>query len=331
MTPYLTAMPRSLAPVLLLAVPLPLSFAACHRAPAPPPPPTAAPGATRAPVAVSALRAVPVNNTVLTFRTAGTSGTTVVFVHDSYGDLDDWGAQIGAFAATHRVLVYSRRYHPPNPLRDDGQVYSPELHAEDLAALIQALGLAPAHVVGAGYGAYVALALAREHPDVVRTLVLGEPPVVPFLLRSPGGDTLRRALLADALDPARAAFERRDSVTGVRLFVDGWSGSRGRFDNLPAPARARILAHAFELRRELLADRQQYLPALDCRALGRLAMPVLLLQGERSPRMYHVITGELARCLLSDTVITVPNAEHAMHATSPGYYNATVLRYLAAH
>ena len=272
-----------------------------------------------------------VNHTLLSFRTIGATGTPVVLVHDSYGDLDDWGAQLGAFGATHRVLVYSRRYHPPNPPQDDGQVYSPELHAEDLAALLVALGLAPAHVVGGGYGAYVALALAIEHPDLVRTLVLGEPPIISFLLRSPGGDTLRRALLAGSLDPARAAFERRDSVTGVRLFVDGSSGMPSRFDNLPAPVRARILAHSFELRRELLADRQQYLPALDCAGLSRLAMPVLLLQGERSPRMYHVITAELARCLISDTVITVPDAGHAIHATSPGYFNATVLRYLAAH
>jgi len=47
--------------------------------------------------------------------------------------------------------------------------------------------------------------------------------------------------------------------------------------------------------------------------------------------MYHVITAELARCLISDTVVTVPDAGHAIHATSPGYFNATVLRYLAAH
>ncbi len=327
MTRYLTAMPRSLAPVLLLAVPL--SLAACHHGQAPPP--TAAPVAAPPAVAVGALRAIQVNNTVLHFRIAGAAGTPVVFVHDSYGDLDDWRAQIGAFGATHRLLLYSRRYHPPNPPQDDGQVYSPELHAEDLALLLQALGFAPAHVVGAGYGAFVALALAREHPDLVRSLVLGEPPVIPFLLRSPGGDTLRRALLADALDPARAAFERRDSVTGTRLFVDGWSGAPGRFATLPALVRARILAHSFELRRELLADRQQYVPALDCTRLGRIATPVLLLQGERSARMYHVITGELAQCLQSDTVLTIPGAGHDMQAGNPGYYNGIVLRFLAGH
>jgi non-heme chloroperoxidase len=268
---------------------------------------------------------------VLSYRLAGDQGTPVVFVHGSYGDLDDWSAQVKAFARTHRVLVYSRRYHPPNPPRDDGQVYSPQLHAEDLAGLLPVLGLAPAHIVGTGYGAYVALALAREHPDLVRTLVLGEPPVLPFLLRSPAGDSLRRAFIASSLDPARAAFTRGDSVAALRLFVDGVTDRRGAFDSLPAAARARVVAHSFEMRREMTADRQEYLPALDCRVLGRLAMPVLLIQGERSPRMYRVITTELAHCLQSDTVITIPGAKHPVNATNPAGYNQMVLHYIATH
>ena len=113
--------------------------------------------------------------------------------------------------------------------------------------------------------------------------------------------------------------------------MDGWSGTPGRFAGLPAPVRARILAHSFELRRELLADRQQYAPALDCTELGRVPTSVLLLQGERSARLYHVITAELAQCLQSDTVMTIPAAGHDMQAGNPGYYNGIVLRFIAGH
>jgi pimeloyl-ACP methyl ester carboxylesterase len=325
-------MPRSLAPIVRRVVVLSLA-AACSHSHAPPAP-TAAAVPTPAPPpppAVVQLRAMRANGAVLTYRILGDQGTPVVFVHGSYGDLDDWSAQVAAFARTHRVFVYSRRYHPPNPPQDDGQVYAPELHAEDLAALLPVLRLAPAQVVGSGYGAYVALALAQEHPDLVRTLVLDEPPVLPFLLRSPAGDSLRRAFLASTLGPARAAFARGDSVAALRLFIDGTTDRPGTFDNLSAAARARVVAHSFEMRREMLADRQQYLPALDCAALARLAMPVLLIQGDRSPRMYHIITAELARCIQSDTVITIPGAGHRKSATNPGAYNETVLRYLDTH
>ena len=324
---------RHLTPIVRRVVSLSLAAACSHsHATAPPPAATPTPAPSPPPpAAATQLHAMQVNSTVLSYRLVGDQGTPVVFVHDSYGDLDDWRSQVEAFARTHRVFVYSRRYHPPNPPQDDGQVYSPQLHAEDLAALLPVLGLAPVHVVGSGYGAYIALALAREHPELVRTLVLEEPPALPFLLRSPAGDSLRRAFIAATLDPARAAFARGDSLAGLRLFVDGMTDRPGSFDNLPAAARARVVAHSFEMRREMLADRQQYMPSLDCAALGRLAMPVLLIQGERSPRMYHVITTELAHCLQSDTVVTIPGAGHPVNATNPAAYNQIVLQYLATH
>jgi pimeloyl-ACP methyl ester carboxylesterase len=264
-----------------------------------------------------------VNGTTLTYRLVGDSGPPVVFVHGSLGDLRDWDAQIAAFAQTHRVLVYSRRYHPPNPPQNDDQTYSPMLHAEDLAALLLQLDLAPAHVVGSSYGAYTALVLALEHPELVRSVVLGEPPIMPLLNRTPEGDALRRDYYAKALDPARAAFSRGDSVGGVLAFLRG--------EGLPTPARAKMLAHSFEMRREMLANREQYMPPLACASLGALHTGVLLVSGDRSRALFRAITSELARCLQNDSTATVPNADHAMHAANPTYYNQVVLRYLATH
>src|SRR5213592_397750 len=193
-------------------VPLLCLLAACGGGS--PPPPAPAPGAGGAPVARAAplvLNSARVNGTTLAYRIVGDTGTPVVFIHGSVADQGDWDRQIATFAQTHRVLVYSRRYHPPNPPTNDDQTYSPMLHAEDLAALLLQLDLAPAHVVGSSYGAYTALVLALEHPELVRSVVLGEPPIMPLLTRTPEGDALRRSYVAAALDPARAAFSRRDS------------------------------------------------------------------------------------------------------------------------
>ena len=307
-------------------VPLLCLAAACGGgAPAPQPAPASAPGGPSPSItaATTSLRSARVNGATLAFRLIGDSGTPVVFVHGSLGDLRDWDAQVAAFAATHRVLVYSRRYHPPNPPQNDDQTYSPMLHAEDLAALLLQLDLAPAHVVGSSYGAYTALVLALEHPELVRSVVLGEPPIMPLLNRTPEGDALRRDYFANALDPARAAFSRGDSVGGVLVFLRG--------EGLPAPARATILAHSFEMRREMLANREQYMPPLACADLGALHTGVLLVSGARSAPLFHAITNELARCLQNDSTVTVPGADHAMHASNPAYYNQVVLRYLATH
>ncbi len=292
-------------------------------APAPPPTPARAPTGPP-PGAVIAMRSASVNGTTLTYRIVGDSGSPVVFVHGSLGDFRDWDAQTAAFAQTHRVLVYSRRYHPPNAARDDSQTYSPMLHAEDLTALLLSLELAPAHIVGADYGAYTALVLAREHPEVVRSLVLAEPPLVPFLTHTQTGDALRRDYYATVLDPARAAFSRGDSLGALRAFVPG-------FDALPAPTKTVMLRRAFELRREMAASREQYLPVVTCAELGSMHTSVLLLSGARSTPMFRTITDELGRCLSNDTTVVIPSAGHAMQRDQPPYYNAVVLRFLATH
>lgn len=278
------------------------------------------------------LYAIDANGTRLAYRLSGDSGAPpVVFVHGTLGDYRSWSGQETPFANAYRVLVYSRRYHPPNPqVVDTNQVYSPKLHAEDLAALLLTLDLAPAHIVGSSYGAYAALALAREHPNLVRSLVLAEPPILHLLTISEAGDAERRAFSTNVLDVARRAFARGDSVAALRAYYDGVYG-RGRFDTLSPSARADLLAHAFEMRLEMLANREQYFPPVSCGELGRITTPVLLVRGERSPQVFQLISDELARCLRSDTTIVVPGAGHPPQSGNPNHFNQAVGRFLGSH
>ena len=277
------------------------------------------------------LHATTFNGTRLTYRVTGDSGAPpVVFVHGTLADLNSWGGQENLFAQRYRVLVYSRRYHRPNPQVEDNQTYSPKLHSEDLAAMLLTLDLAPAQIIGSSYGAYTALQLVRDHPQLVRGLVLAEPPIFSLLTPSEEGDAARRRFFTYALDPARAAFVRGDSVAGVRLFFDATT-RRGAFDRLTPAGRASLLAHAFELHREMLAERGDYLPPVTCAELGRITTPVLLVRGERSPRIFQLITDELARCLQNDTTVVIPGAGHPPHTGNPAYFNLVVLRYLASH
>lgn len=297
-----------------------------NAAPAPPAPPAAP--APR--VSERTALAIDVNGTRLTYRLSGDSGAPVVFVHGTLGDLRSWSGQEAQFAQLFRVLVYSRRYHPPNPPVDDHQPYSAKEHSEDLAALILNLDIAPAHVVASAYGASVALQLVRDHPQLVRSLVLAEPPVVSLLTGSEAGDSARRAFFTYGLDPARAAFSRGDSVTGIRYYVDAVSG-RGTFDRLPPATQADMLAHTFEMRREMLAERTDYLATVSCAELSRITTPVLLVRGERSPRMFQLISDELARCLQSDTTVVIPGAGHPPHSGNAAFYNQAVARFIASH
>src|SRR3989442_5606255 len=199
------------------------------------------------------LHVVRVRGTDLRFVERGT-GIPVVFVHGSLGTLESWGPQIDAFATRFRVIAYSRRYHWPNAAQPDGQEYSLSLHADDLIGLIEALGLERVHLVGSSYGAYVALLATLRRPDLVRSLVLAEPPILPWLGRTPAGDSLLRTFDRTVFKAARAAFVRDDSVGAVQRFWDGLAGATSPFDALPERARARLLRSVFELRLETRAD-----------------------------------------------------------------------------
>ncbi len=289
-----------------------------------PAPATAAPGA--APTRL-VLHVVRVRGTDLRFVERGT-GIPVVFVHGSLGTLESWGPQIEAFATRFRVIAYSRRYHWPNAAQPDGQEYTLSLHADDLIGLIEALGLERVHLVGSSYGAYVALLVTLRRPDLVRSLVLAEPPILPWLGRTPAGDSLLHTFDRTVFKAARAAFVRDDSVGAVQRFWDGLAGATSPFDALPEGARARLLRSVFELRLETRADPADYMPALACKDIGGIRSPVLLVTGERSPRMFHVINEELARCLAAEETVTVPGAGHGVNADNAGFYNGAVLQFL---
>ena len=125
------------------------------------------------------------NGVELTYLDRG-RGVPVVLVHGGLDDYRAWGPQMDAFSERHRTIAYSRRHSYPNPQTPSGDDYSAIVDADDLAALMAGLGLAPAHVVGVSYGAYTALFLAVRHPALVRSLVLAEPPVLRWLPGLPG-------------------------------------------------------------------------------------------------------------------------------------------------
>jgi pimeloyl-ACP methyl ester carboxylesterase len=105
-------------------------------------------------------------------------GTTVVFVHGAFSDHRVWEAQREAVAQSYRYIALDQRYFGNARWPDTGSKYSLATHTSDLAAFIRQLNVGPVHVVGWSLGGTIALALAVQHPELVRTLFLNEPALV---------------------------------------------------------------------------------------------------------------------------------------------------------
>jgi pimeloyl-ACP methyl ester carboxylesterase len=86
-----------------------------------------------------------------------------------------------ALAGDHTVVTTDPRGISNSPVDDPDQDSTPDLRADDVAAILDDLGADTADVFGSSGGAITGLALVTRHPDRVRTLVAHEPPVLELL------------------------------------------------------------------------------------------------------------------------------------------------------
>jgi pimeloyl-ACP methyl ester carboxylesterase len=245
-------------------------------------------------------------------------GPVVLFIHGSLGDYSAWDGQLAPFAETYRAIAYSRRYNYPNvnKLRPK---HSAIVEAEDLAGLIKKLELGKVHLIGHSYGAYAALFLAIKRPELVRTLTLAEPPIV---FAGNRVDDAKDRLIKQA----RAAFEKGDSESAIRAIVD--SARAGTFDKIPEPFRKRLLRNAAEL--EALVSSDNMYPAIDRDDIRKIAVPTLVLSGEKSQPTQRSIDEELERLLpeKSRKRIVIRDADHGMWLERPDACRNAVLEFL---
>ena len=116
-----------------------------------------------------------VNGVELYFEIHGGTGPSVIVVHGEGRDSHEWDAVGGLLARSCRVTSYDRRGHGQS--ERTGVTGSIRGDAADLAALIEQLGLARVHVVGAATGATIALQLVMQRPDLVASAAAHEPNV----------------------------------------------------------------------------------------------------------------------------------------------------------
>ncbi|MBT1517193.1 alpha/beta hydrolase [Bradyrhizobium sp. SRL28] len=271
-------------------------------------------------------REVQINGLTLHYIELG-QGTPVVLVHGTLEDYRTWDGQLEALSKGYRLISYSRRYHYPNEWPKDSTDFSVTIHARDLAAFIKALNLPPVHLIGHSYGAFIAFLVARDHPEVIRSLTLGEPPIMPLLKTTPGGDALLTAAIARSIATSEA-FKQGNDEEGVRRFVNGVLGE-GSYEKLPPPVLKRLMDNAQELKGE--ASSRDLFPPTTCEDVQKVKAPTLLLDGERSPKMFRLINDRLEHCLPSAERAMIPAASHQMEVENPQAFNERALAFIATH
>lgn len=273
---------------------------------------------------VPALKQAKIDGATLAYLEQG-QGVPVVFVHGSIADHRTWDAQRDRIAEKYRYIAFDQRYFGPAPWPDDGKHFSLVTHANDLAAFLRQLEVGPAHLVGWSYGADVVLALAVQHPALVRSLFLFEPSVATFVseltdLKAVNEDGER--MWAGVL----AAVRAKDEVGAVRAVLDGVDGLPGTFDAYPRAPRSVALENARTLPLESAAPPP---PPIRCATLGALKVPTAVVRGALTRPFFRIIGDAAAHCIPGSRLIVVPNARHLWPAQEPAAFNRTLLDFLA--
>jgi pimeloyl-ACP methyl ester carboxylesterase len=155
------------------------------------------------------MRTVTVGGVDLAFEMGG-EGPATVLVHGMGATAGVWGT---LDELPGRTIAYDRRGYGDSSAPEPYTATTVNEQAEDLAAVVESLGAAPALLAGADFGALVVLDALLRHPRAARAAVLVDPPLHQFAPEA-----------TEALSAERLALEEALREGGPQLAVERWLG-----------------------------------------------------------------------------------------------------------
>ncbi|WP_022727986.1 alpha/beta fold hydrolase [Fodinicurvata sediminis] len=263
-----------------------------------------------------------VNGVDLFYDFSGNVGEAVALVHGSWASHRDWEFVAPELSKSHRVLTYDRRGHSQSE-RPPGQGSIRE-DVNDLAILIEELGLPPAWVVGNSLGASIALRLAAERPDLLRGVVAHEPPLFSLLSEDPA----QRPMLQEIehqLGIVASYIDAGEHARAAERFMDEVIFGPGAWEHMPQEVRDEMTENAPSFLDEF-NDREMM--AIDIEALQQQRLPILLTTGGQSPPLFAPVIDALAAIIPEMEVYCFEQAGHIPHVTHPEPYIDATRRFI---
>lgn len=255
-----------------------------------------------------------VNNQRLYYEDTGGRGPALVFSHGLLMDQRMFTPQVEAFRDRYRCIRWDERGHGRTADPEHCGPFDYYDSADDLAALLDHLGVEQAVLVGMSQGGYLSLRCALIHPEVVRALVLIDTQAqLEDAALMPHHQALIDTWLQEGLD-ARMADSVEHTILG-----DGWPGAalwRKHWQQI-TPIN---LAQSFAT----LALRDDISPRL-----GEITVPALVIHGSADIAIVPERARAMAQALPHATWVEVPGAGHAANLTHPGPVNQAMEDFLA--
>ena len=227
-----------------------------------------------------------------------------------------WAFQTAALAKNFRVLLYDCRgmWQSDHP----EESYSMEMHADDLAGLMDALSIEKAHIAGISYGSEVSMVFAIKYPQRVKSLVLADGvSQIDALLKAQCESWVTAATAKDA----DLLFE----VTYPLNFSDDWIAK-----HRPALASARERYHQLDFD-GFLRLMESFLALEITAELHKITAPTLVIVAEndmlKSRKYSEILVSEIPNAEFA----IIPHGGHAICLEQPGVFNTLLMGFFTKH
>lgn len=253
---------------------------------------------------------VTVNGTSLYYELRG-DGPPVLFISGATGDAGHWTEVADALAGEYTVLTYDRRANSRSPRPENWTAAPIDEQADDAAALLRELGLAPAVGYGNSQGAMILMSLVLRHPSVLRGAVFHEPPYV--------GVTSQAEQVGAALqEVVGEGMAKGGPPMATEMFLR-WVAGDETYESFDPDLRDRMLGNGEVLFGIEMESILTYCPTPEQLAEVRLPCVVAVGADNSDPAATHHWFYESARWLadgLGAPLVKTPGA-HVPQATHP--------------
>lgn len=239
-------------------------------------------------------------------------GTPLVLMHGFAGTAESWKPQIPALSAKYRLILYDARGHWRSESPRSADLYSHDIFADDLRALLDHLDAEAAIVGGLSMGGVIALTYYFKHPERVRALILAD-----------SGPGFR--------NPERRAEWTRSRETVAQLLEEG---------GMPAFAKSKYALLDYYTAPNIMLQHdptglahvnRKVLVIPDSQLIDRLPeirVPTLVLVGADDTDFLGA--GEvMARKIPGAVHVVIPKAGHGANVDQPEAFNHAILDFLA--
>ena len=246
-------------------------------------------------------------------------GTPMVFVHEFAGDHRSFEPQMRHFARRYRCIAFNARGYPPSEVPEALASYSQDRARDDILAVLDALPIERAHIVGISMGSLATLHFGLHYPDRALSLTLGG--------CGYGAEPSQR----EQFRTEAASFAARIEAQGMHMVAAeyGSGPARVQFENKDPRGCAELVAHLAEhsslgsvntlrgvqMERPSVYDLEQ--------SLAALKVPALIMAGDEDEPCLEASL-YLKRTIPSAGLALLPKTGHALNLEEPDLFNRLV-------